>query len=205
MVFYETDAERVLSQERIIQIARDIKATNQKHALRNQALFVLEYLTAGRVGEIIKRVKRRDILYKAKKLHQFIIIQNFYTEKNPDAPRRTMTIPYWNETELGDMLKEYLDTLEEEDYLFTFGRTTAWKILSKTISKYKAKSKINRFMNANHYMRHCRNTHLVTIYKFNDQQLRKWNAWSSSQPASKYSHLNTEDIENQLISSSNTE
>jgi len=180
--------DEIPGQEELYQIAKEMNHS------RNSALFVLTYLTGARISEVLKRVKKKNIKIRKMRGKDYIVIERLYTAKRKKHPLRNQVIPIHKEMFLWKIVQDYADTLKPDDILFPISYQRSWQILSKVISKYKEKSTTNKFMNACHYLRHCRNTHLVTIYDFNDQDLVKFNAWSDSKPATTYVHLRSLDI-----------
>lgn len=76
-------------------------------------------------------------------------------------------------------------------------------LISKDGKEYRGykskKDKGKKFMNACHYLRHCRLTHMVLIYDYNEPQLTKFAGWTDSQPATTYVHLKTDDLEMKML------
>lgn len=178
----EKKAKEIWPQKKILLIAKIIPN------LRDRTLFVLEYLTGGRVSEIVQRVQPTDFEVHAINNKKFLRVYNFYTAKNRKHPDRVLDIPIHKEGEFVDILQTYMQSLKPDDFVFAMTRQRAWQIISKILLQYKPKSTTNKFMNGNHFLRHCRNTHLYRIYGFDQYDLMKWNGWSSTAPADKYVH-----------------
>jgi hypothetical protein len=61
------------------------------------------------------------------------------------------------------------------------------------------RKKFNEFWGvAPHYFRHCRLTHMVTEFDFNDQELVKYAGWCDSKPAKWYMSLKTTDLQRKM-------
>ena len=222
--------EDILEPGEIVTIAKNIKK------LEHRALFILEYLTGGRVGEIVsnkgkygsefgvrkKQFKLNEIggkdylfindVYVLKK-YEFIRNPNFDPRK--DHPRdkfmknldcntwqtkrkfekKVIPIPIHKEKELVDMLNEYLNNLGYSNYLFDKTRQWAHKVISSILLVVKPHSTLNKMLNANHYFRHVRTTHLITEYKLSESHIVKLMKWSNSEQLHRtYSHLFGDDL-----------
>jgi len=175
--------------------------------LRNQALFVMYYLTGCRASEILKtdklRKRKKDI---DTKITNFWVEDHFYqgirnnqinyeyveghkimhirteNRKNKQRIMKKLPVPCDLESELIEFLESYRSTLKEEDYLFKFKTKRATQI-------------INKYTGFNiHFIRHIRATHLITLYDFNEQALIKYMGWSDGRPAKFYVELGTKDM-----------
>jgi integrase len=195
----------VFSREKIVEIAKSIPKlypTNYPFKERDRALFCFLYLTGARVEEVVRGkkkfgVKKKDLEVVKIDGKDFLVV-SLYTLKNRKHPMRKVPIPIEKEGELVKYVLDYVKNLNSDDYLFPFTKQRAWQIIRFILRKFKKKSK-NKFMNANHYLRHCRLTHLVTIYDFTDQELVKFAGWSSSAPAVVYSHLRFKDLARKMV------
>src|SRR3990172_772865 len=183
----EKESKIIWSQGKIRAVAKSIPN------IRNRALFILEYLTGGRVGEIVCRVQKSDFEKIILNGVSFLQINNLHTEKNRKRPVRELIFPIEKEKMLIDMLYEYLDSVNDDDILFNFTRQRAWQIIHPIILKNKPIA-LQKTLNGNHYLRHCRNTHLALIYDFNEYELQEWNGWSDIRPARVYVHVKKKDI-----------
>jgi site-specific recombinase XerD len=190
----------VFGREKIIEIAKSIPSLYPKsypYKERDRALFCFLYLTGARVDEIVEGkkkvgVKKKDLELAKINKKDFLVV-SLYTLKNRKHPIRRVPIPIKREGILVKYVLDYVEKLDSEQYLFPFTKQRAWQIIRSILEKYK-KNKKNKFMNANHFLRHCRLTHLVTIYDFTDQDLVQFTGWSSSLPATIYSHLRFKDL-----------
>jgi len=209
-------ADEVASQGQLYNIAKSI--SNPKI----RALFVFEYLSGGRVGELVKRCKKNQLEYRTIKGGEFLAIDRFYTEKNKRYDKRVLIIPIAHEGKFIDLTKEWINSLDDDAFIFPFNRVTAWRHIRKIIDKFKEEGikgdpvikamvngkmkRINKnrkkgycHMNANHYLRHCRATHLVTIYGFDSMRLVKYMGWTDARPADTYVHLNVDDLADKMM------
>ena len=186
------DSDEIISSELLAYKVAEIP--NPKH----QFLVAIEYLTGGRVGELLKKIKTKNIEVKLIEGNEWLFVKNVRTEKNAMHPLRNIPIPIYKEKEFLHFITNYVQDKQPEEILLPFSKVTAWKVVSKFVSSFKKKSKDNIFLNANHYFRHVRTTHLVEKYNFSDQDLKQWHGWSNTVPASKYSHLSTQSLINKL-------
>jgi integrase len=192
----------VFNRSKIREIARQIPnllPKNYPYKIRDRALFCFLYLTGARVEEIVRGkkevgVRKKDLEIVKVGGKDFLVV-SLYTLKNRKHLIRKIPIPIHRERRLVKYVLRYVKNIKNEDeFLFNFTKQRAWQIIKKILSKYKKNYKHNKFMNANHFLRHCRLTHLVTIYDFTDQDLVSFAGWSNSLPATTYSHLRFKDL-----------
>lgn len=160
----------------------DIKviAANIKD-LRVRALFIMLYLTAGRVSELCYELKKKDLTIQYKRGRTVLLI-NMINRKHKTRHFKDIPIPLDKEEELLELLNQYLKTLKPTDALFNFGRTYAYQLIRKDTGWN------------NHWLRHLRLTHLVINHDFNEQLLIRFAGWTNSMPAQKYMELRWGDI-----------
>lgn len=151
-----------------------IEACEQSKDIRTRALFIILYLTAARISEVVKILKIKDIVRNINKKGRDFFLITIPNKKNPHRNFKQIPVMIDNNKQFIDMLKEYTNTLNEEDILFNITRQRASTLLHKEFG-----------VNA-HYIRHIRLTHLVTIHDFNDQELVSFAGWTDSQPATTY-------------------
>jgi len=166
---------RVPEQREIARFARQIE--NPMH----RALFILAYLTAGRIREVLSLTREQ---FKIEKIgvRKVLTIRHMLNEKNRKRHTKTFHIPIDKERALVNPILSYLNTKERKERIFPFKtRQRAWQILKQ-------------YGIFPHYLRHIRLTHLVTIYGFTDQVLVRFAGWTDSQPAQYYIELKAEDI-----------
>ena len=158
---------------------------------RTKALFILAYLTAGRICELVRynrngikysSIKRKDIKTAIINERNVLVI-SIRNEKSRDRHTKDFPIPLDKKENiiLFNMLVDYINDLEDDEELFTFNYQRAYKLL-------------NPIDFNPHYIRHIRATHLVTVYDFNEFELTKYMGWSDARPAKHYLELKMTDV-----------
>jgi integrase len=150
--------------------------------LEDKALIAVAYLTAGRVSEIVKQIRRGDFYFGPWYGVNCMLVK-MPNLKHKWKHRKDIPIPIDKEKDLVDLIRSYIETLPSSNtYLFDFSRVTAWK-------------KIRKYCNfTSHWLRHIRLTHMATVYNFNDQKLVILAGWTDSRPAKYYMELRSQDI-----------
>jgi len=111
-----------------------------------------------------------------------MIIRNVRILKRKKMMIRDIPVIIWDkEMPFIDTVKEYIDSLKDDDFLFDMTRQRGHQILAEA----------NLFP---HWLRHIRATHLVRDYGFNTEHLRQFTGWTDSKPAAQYVHLNVDDL-----------
>lgn len=129
-----------------------------------------------------KSIQRKQIEAQ----RDFMIIRNVRCLKRRKKVFRSIPILNSNEDKpFIDIFLNYVNKLDEDDYLFPITRQAAYNILKK----------VGLFC---HYLRHIRLTHLVTDYNFNEEHLMKFTGWADGRQSSTYVHLNVEDLINKM-------
>ena len=145
------------------------------------------YYTGCRAGELVK-IKPEDITNES----TFIQVR-IHTEKNPHAPIRY--VPINNTIEPTGVSTFTTGYLPDETLFPAYNSkvliTSYLRVMRKNFNKY--------WGVAPHYFRHCRLTHCVTQFDFNDQELVKYAGWSDSKPAKWYVSLKTTDLQKKMI------
>lgn len=149
--------------------------------IRTRALFIMMYLTAGRISELCYDLKKKDLTFQYKKGRDILLI-NMPNRKHRTRHFKDIPIPVDKESVLLEMLNQYLRTVGEEDPLFNFGKIRAYQLIRKETGWN------------NHWIRHIRATHLVLYHDFNEQLLVKFMGWTNSLPAKNYMELRWTDI-----------
>jgi integrase len=168
--------------EQRIPTEQDIKVISANiQNLRTQALFIMLYLTAGRVTEICNELKKQDIELKFQK-GRYVMLIKMINRKHRKRHWKDIPIPLDREGVLIKMLNQYLKTKHTQDILFPFGKIRAYQLI-------RGATGFN-----NHWIRHLRLTHLVLNYDFNEQLLVRFAGWTNSLPAKEYMELRWTDI-----------
>jgi integrase len=157
-----------------------VKARNIK-SLKTRALFIILYLTGGRISEVVKSIAKCDVSEPTIDGKKIMIIR-MRNRKNKRTLFKNQVIVYEMEKELVDMLKEFIDPKDIEDIFFNYSYVRAWKVLKKYVG-YNP-----------HWIRHIRLTHLVTYFDFNDRELVTFAGWSNSDPAREYVKMRISDL-----------
>jgi hypothetical protein len=183
-----------------VEIARSISD------VRERALFVTAYLTAGRINEMLPKrhilrqrlvketgvlmqwkeeisypgITRKDIDFFKHNGREFVVV-TMLNEKNRKRHFKKVPFPIERESELVPFITDYIRLLNPDDPLFPFTRVTAWNIMKK--------------LGFNpHYMRHTRITHWVTVYHLQSTMIVRLAGWTDARPFDRYAHLVWEDI-----------
>jgi len=179
--------EKIPTVKDIIEIAEGISSE------RERCLFVLLYLTAGRLQEIVMYNSKKEIRSSIRKSditiqdrdNRKILLINIRNEKNRTRHRKDLPVPLdVDENKVFyNLMVDYLNSLDDNEELFPFSYKRAYALLNK----------INPDWNP-HWIRHIRLTHLITVYGYREHQLRLYSGWSDSRPASKYLEMKWEDL-----------
>jgi hypothetical protein len=173
------------SQDEIYLVAKNIES--RYHRL----LYVVTYLTAGRINEVVRgtdevsALRKRDIKIIDKEkdgINYKILMFTLKNEKNKWRKFKEIPINISNpkESRFFDLIWDYLESMDDMFILFDFSRPRAYNILRKY--------GVNP-----HYMRHVRLTHLGKL-GFSDQQLVHYAGWTDSRPAKHYIQLDWTDL-----------
>ena len=174
---------------------------------RDRALAAFIYLTGMRISELLGTMKviktfegkgeNRTLISQQKVIIQPLLQDNIEIIKAEDLilvhqvpclkhrkniPRRNIPIIISKEYDFAKLFADYYYTILPGHPLFTIKRKRVWQILSKELGIYA------------HYLIHERCTDLVTYKNFTDSDLKQFRGWSSTAPASIYTHLNYQDI-----------
>ena len=149
--------------------------------LRTKALFIMLYLTAGRVTEVCGELKKKDIELQYKH-NRAVMLINMPNRKHKTRHFKDIPIPIDKEEVLIKFLNEYLKIKYMEDILFNFGKIRAYQLI-------RGATGFN-----NHWLRHLRLTHLVLNHDFNEQLLVRFAGWTNSLPAKEYMEIRWSDI-----------
>lgn len=158
------------------------------------ALIYALYLTAARASEI-NRITASDFQVKPNpETGENEVTVRVPTLKNPRVIKREVIIPVYNPWEakmwetLGALGRYRLE--HEQDLMFPLDRFQIYrasrKIAYPAIAKRDNQTLEFEFKTNPHYWRHCRLTHLVEYYHFDDFDLMTFAGWSSTDPARTY-------------------
>jgi integrase len=144
------------------------------------------YYTGSRAGELIQITS--DDIQPEKENPNFINI-TIHTEKNPHAPIRYIPISLLKES---DGVDQFVGASELvfPPYNPSINPNSFLRVMRKKFNDY--------WGVAPHYFRHCRLTHMVTEFDFNDQELVKYAGWTDSKPAKWYMSLKTTDLQKKM-------
>lgn len=175
-----------ITEEDIFTPAQIREISNNSNNIRDQALFCVEYLTAGRVGEVCNRVRNYNIEYRMLGERKFMVIKLPHTEKRKDHISRAVPFPIDKEADLIEKIEAFRRLFSQDTILFPITIQRAWQIFDKMYDKRPIKRKT-------HILRHSRITHWITEYNLPAEQIMKLAGWSNLRPLSVYAHLRWQD------------
>jgi integrase len=169
-----------------------------------KALFYFLYLTGCRITEALN-VRAKDVTLETLPEVGDILRVHLLTLKNKLHKVRDIPVVISDkEKPMVDYVVWYLGQRQGEIYdpdikVFTFSRQNAWnKLASKQITMRATHGKEliedYTFKIRPHYLRHCRATHLVNYFGFDDTKLVRYFGWTNSKPAQTYVKLNWMDL-----------
>lgn len=165
---------RIPTQKELLRVAQSLEIWQEK------ALFLLCYLTAGRISEVLEL--RCESFIRTFRAGREVIQIQMPNRKNKMRHRKDIPIPLDREDErlLIEPILSHVSA--HRGSLFQFSsRARAWQILRKAGCNP-------------HWLRHVRLTHLETIYGMSPERLRIFAGWSDSRPAKHYLELNWGDL-----------
>jgi integrase len=145
-----------------------------------------------KVNHPFQGISKADIRFKDIDGHKCMVLRT-ENRKNKNRKTKNPPIPLDFESDIAWFVRDYLEILEDDSILFSFGRRRAEKII-EDISGFNI-----------HFIRHIRATHLVSLYDFNEQALVKYMGWTDSRPARHYMELKSSDIVRQFYKNKITE
>lgn len=195
-------------------------------SLRDKCLFVLAYITAGRIEEL---VRRKALKFSKKKVRMLkkgrtkITQVTDYSKKSIikeelGIDKSRITIHNNNGRELLVIAMRNLKNKIEHIKIIPFPLDNETnKKLNRIVQAYlsglypeeelfpfgkrRAEQIISSAIGFNpHFLRTCRLTHLVRYYNFSDQKLKTYAGWSDSRPSKNYIKINWEDLANSMYS-----
>jgi len=179
--------EELLSEEEVIDKINGI------NSLRDRAFVSLLYLTAGRIGEVVRNryhkdregVRKKRIKSEVLDDNLFLIIK-LRNEKSKRKDKKWKIIPinmrHQIDSQLANNVIMHMNQIDENEPLFTFG--TCWGNLL-----------VKKYMGFNpHWLRHIRLTHLTHNRNYNTLDLMKVAGWTDIRMASVYIMTRWQDI-----------
>ena len=177
---------QVPSRPELLYTLQHITEKESSNVRRDRALISMLYLTGSRISELLV-LKKWQISKQNIQGKDFLVLEKMTVlKRRTEKVMRTVLIPIEREKDLCKIVVEYINTVPPEDLVFKMTRQRAWQIVSKLTGQF------------NHFFRHSRVTHLITIYGFNAQELKKFFGWASSKMADSYSHLDITDLARKL-------
>ena len=176
-------------------------------------LFYLLYVTAGRVSEVLS-LRKRDIWFDN-------VTRKFYyvrlkTKKNRKKKWREIPLPFdgrYKDSQMIHEIIEYISSslIADDERIFPYsmkndnGRKTIYKKINKirlnldVVYPDGTTDTINDFPLYNHYLRHCRLTHMVNVYNMDVIRLMRFAGWSDPKPAEIYVNIDAKDLASVMI------
>lgn len=165
----------------------------------DRALFYFCYLTGARISEALDVTPEDIHEHKSEELGEYLTVR-LLTRKNRRAKIRDVPVPTQQvEKAMVSYVNKYTRSGSGGRLFSGLSRTNAWNRLSKieiTVRAIRGKEILPEFTKGvnPHYLRHCRLTHLVQHYGFNELQLMRFAGWTNTKPAIVYVHLNWMDL-----------
>jgi integrase len=202
-----------MSQEEIFNLSKTASES------QDRALICFIYLSGGRINECLQ-VQVRDIRIKSIKLKsgrwvKGIAINLLTLKRRKGIPRRTILVnPMGLDREMFREVSDLMRSRPSSDsMLFNYGDVKSqrarynayWHI--KRI-KYQVRGIyppdgrmdiIPDFGLHPHYLRHCRTTHLVEEYGYNDHELMLYFGWASTSMAPRYTNINPVELMGKIV------
>ncbi len=166
-----------------------------------QALTAVLYLTGARISEIInkyetrwkERVPTKILVQEGLRKHQIKTLEDgsLLFENLPVQKRRKNKIVRQVPTSTKDfaiiqIIQSYIKQLNDDDILFDIDYNTAYGLIKKHTGMHP------------HFLRHICVSIRVTRDGFNELHLKHFIGWSNTAPASRYTHLDIEELKNLL-------
>lgn len=191
----------------LFKILHKINSINSLNRWHLTALSAFMYLTGARISEALA-MKVSHI----EEQENGVYIVNLKTLKSKIYPLRRLPIsPAKSDKPFYRIFKNYLDSIgesDEGDFLFPFSsRYVVNNLLKKVYTDnilhldHINKKWIERpYRMHPHYFRHCRLSHLASVFGFGEIELMKFAGWSSTRPAIFYVKISYKDILNKMVS-----
>lgn len=175
-------SEKIPTVPEIIELAKSIDNN------RKRTLFIITYLTAGRIREIVrskdrKSICKNDLTIVTEDLRLILLI-NLRNQKNKVRKRKDIPVPLdvKENAILWNMILDHINTVGTNEELFPISYQNAYEIITKLTTWNP------------HWIRHIRLTHLVTVYGYKEHQLIRYAGWTDSRPAKHYIEMNWKDL-----------
>lgn len=195
--------------ERLFRIIHKINKLDYIKKWDLTALASFLYLTGGRISEVLD-IKRSNIETKRINENLEIFVVNIKTLKSRIYPMRIIPIaPIKTDKPFYDIFHKFLSNNEyaDDDYIFPFQTRF---IINKKFKKVKIKNllqldPINKewirqdFNLHPHYLRHCRLSHLASVFDYNEIDLMRFAGWASIKPCVFYVKLSYKDLLKKMI------
>ena len=129
---------------------------------------------------LVEPLKKSDIEFS----DTWMFVNNVPTFKRPGRPMRFFPVKFMNEKEHKYFLlfKEHYDAVKPDQYLWTFSRQYAYRMLKE----------VNNFHI--HFLRSVRATRLAVDYDLDAIALQKYFNWAELAPAAVYAQKNLKDV-----------
>lgn len=191
----------------LIKSIHRINKLDSMHRWELTAFSSFLYLSGARISEGID-IKRNQIQVRSEDL----MVINIKTLKSRIYPLRKIPIsPVKTDEPFFRIFKTFIDentSRDENDYLFNFSsRNLVNKYFKKIVipDLLQLDPQNRTWIEENfslhpHYLRHCRLSHLASIFDFNEIQLMKFAGWTSTKPAVFYIKLSYKDLLKKMVS-----
>ena len=164
----------------------------------HRALCAILYLTGGRINEVIRQVRRNQVCLesvdKDGQAKPFLVFRDVPTLKRRGPSKmapRSIVVPIDKEGAFVECMREWLDGPEfvgkPQEYLFRFGYGAAYKYFREAVGWWP------------HFFRHCRTSHLLSVYGMDSEAVRLWHFWTDSRHVATYGHLNWRDLARKMM------
>lgn len=179
----------------------------------DKTLFALLYITGCRITEAlgIRPVDMETATMEAASPMRVLKIK-LVTLKNRKHKFRIVPVPIENKVEgkMSEFIFKYIEknNIPDDRRIIRLSRSNAWNRLSskRLIARATHNKKVierYEFKVRPHYLRHCRLTHLVQYYDYNETKLTYFAGWTNSAPAVVYVRLNWMDLARSMLVNEN--
>lgn len=183
--------------------------------MRARALFILAYLTAGRISELVKYYKikygkhigtndsgKKRTIYNWSERHVIErtegITKGAIQKINNKEGRTFLLVTLPNRKNRKLKIKKLAIPIDKEgeliDFLYEYLGTKEYNEPLFPFTPQRAWQILRKYGYNPHYLRHVRLTHLVTVYNFNEHMLRRFAGWTDTRPARFYIEIKWQDF-----------